>query len=100
MHEYDVPEEKVRQVEEAALKELKERETRKHADDLMTYLFFGDIEDWVADSDSLKNFKEVNFYSDQDETNLQNLSSSDGGDVDDENGEDFEPREESEFTSC
>lgn len=90
----------MRQVEEAALKELKERETRKHADDLMTYLFFGDIEDWVADSDSLKNFKEVNFYSDQDETNLQNLSSSDGGDVDDENGEDFEPREESEFTSC
>lgn len=47
-------------LEEQAIKELKERETRKHAEELMKFLFFDDVADFkqVQESD----FEEINFY--------------------------------------
>ena len=52
--------EKLRQLEQVAIRELRERETKKHAKELTKYLNFEDVEDFTQ-----AEFEEKNFSSSQ-----------------------------------
>ena len=48
--------EKLRQLEQVAIRELRERETKKHAKELTKYLNFEDVEDFTQAEFEEKNF--------------------------------------------
>ena len=53
---------KIQAIEEKTIKDLRDRETRNNAEELLRYLEFADIKDFNQVSG--KDFEEINFYSD------------------------------------
>ena len=58
---HGIPEARIQALEDKTLKEIKDRETRNNAEELLKYLEFSDIKDFTKVS--CKDFEEINFYS-------------------------------------
>ena len=56
IHHYGQDQERLRQLEQVAIRELRERETKKHAKELTKYLNFEDIDDFTQAEFEEKNF--------------------------------------------
>ena len=61
MNVHGVPEARILALEEKTLKDIKDRETRNNAEELLRYLEFADIKDFTKVS--CKDFEEINFLS-------------------------------------
>ena len=61
MNVHGIPEARILALEEKTLKDIKDRETRNNAEELLRYLEFADIKDFTKVS--CKDFEEINFYS-------------------------------------
>ena len=58
---HGVPEARILALEEKTIKDMRDRETRNNAEELLRYLEFADIKDFTKVS--CKDFEEINFYS-------------------------------------
>ena len=65
---YGVHETRINALEEKAIKDIKDRETRNNAEELLKYLEFDDIKDFSKVS--YKEFEEINFFSECESENL------------------------------
>ena len=61
MNVHGIPEARILALEEKTLKDIKDRETRNNAEELLRYLEFADIKDFTKVS--CKDFEEINFLS-------------------------------------
>lgn len=61
INSYGIPEGRILALEEKTLKDLRDRETRINAEELLRYLEFSDIKDFTKVTQ--KDFEEINFYS-------------------------------------